>query len=170
MQSRAAHGFTLLEVLVALLVLAVGVLGAAGTQIAALRTRQGSAQLSTAVRLASTLADHMRANGTQDTYLRLDYNAAAGAPPAADSCYGEAGCTSAELAAFDIHETMQALYLGFPGGRVRVCRDSAASMDWACSGGTGAPLVIKMGWLRRSVDGGWRTTPALALVVDGGAP
>lgn len=170
MQSPVNHGFTLPEVLVALLVLSAGILGAAGTQLASLRTHQGSALLSHGARLASTLADRIRANGAQGAYLELDYAAAGGPPPGARPCYAGAGCSGAELAAFDVDETMQAIYGGFPGGRVRVCRDAAATMDWACSGGAGAPLVIKLGWLQRTADGAWRTSPALALVVDGGAP
>ena len=170
MQTRVNHGFALLEVLVALLVLSVGVLGAAGTQLASLRTHQGSALLSNGMRLASTLADRMRANGAQDAYLQFDYAAAGGAPPGARPCYAGAICSRAELAAFDLAEAMQAVYGGFPGGRVRVCRDAAASLDWACSGAAGAPLVIKLGWLQRTADGGWRSTPALVMVVDGGAP
>lgn len=177
LSSRVTPGFTLLEVLVALLVLSVGALGAAGTQLAALRTRQGSSLLSHGVRLAATLADRMRANSAQmqagdaaNPYLQLEYDAAAGAPPAGQVCFGAPGCSSAALAAADMADTMDALYRGFPGGRVRVCRDAAASLAWDCNGGAGAPLVIKIGWLRRLPDGQWRATPALAMVVDGGTP
>jgi type IV pilus assembly protein PilV len=85
------------------------------------------------------------------------------------ACFAAQDCSSAQLAAFDIGETMQALHSGFPGGRVRVCRDSAASQDWTCSGGAQAPVVIKMGWLRRQADGSWRATPALVMAA-GAAP
>lgn len=175
MHPRVPSGFTLPDVLVAILVLSVGILCAAGAQVASQRVRHGSALLSNGVQLASTLADRMRANSAQmqapdalNPYLQLQYDAAAGPPPATQACFA-AQCGSAQLAAFDIGDTMLALHGGFPGGRVRVCRDGAASMDWACSGGAQAPVVIKLGWLRRQADGSWRATPALAMVV-GSAP
>lgn len=52
LRKRVAAGFTLGEVLVALLLLAVGILGALGTQVAALRTRQESGLMSRGVHLA----------------------------------------------------------------------------------------------------------------------
>jgi type IV pilus modification protein PilV len=80
---RFAGGFTLLEVLVAVFVLAIGILGAAATQLAALRTRHQSSLMSNGVRLASALADSMRANRAPmragdagNPYLQLDYDAA----------------------------------------------------------------------------------------------
>jgi type IV pilus assembly protein PilV len=76
---RVKSGFTLLEVMVALLVLSVGILGAAGAQVVSLRTRHGSALLSNGVQLASSLADRMRANSAQ-------MQVAAGAPLAASYC------------------------------------------------------------------------------------
>jgi type IV pilus assembly protein PilV len=173
---RPNPGFTLPDVLVAILVLSVGILSAAAAQVASLRTRHGSALLSNGVQLASTLADRMRANSAQmrlpdarNPYLQLAYDAAAGAPPATGACFAAQACGSEQLATFDIGETMQALHQGFPGGRVRVCRDGAASMDWDCSGGAQAPIVIKIGWLRRQADGSWHATPALVMVA-GGAP
>lgn len=178
MHTRFVDGFTLIEVLVAVLVLVIGILGAAGAQVASLRARHGSALLSNGVQLAGALADRMRANpgplGAGDganPYLRLHYDAAAeGAPAAAATCFGAQQCDSAQLAAFDIAETRQALYQGFPGGRVTVCRDLlAAGGSWACSDAPGAPVVVKLGWLRRMADGRWQAPPAVVIVV-GGAP
>lgn len=173
LQSRIIDGFTLLEVLVAILVLAIGLLGAAGAQVASLRARHGSALLSNGVQLASALADRMRANPAQlragdgaNPYLRLRYDAAAdGAPPEPAACFGAADCGSAQLAAFDIGETRQALYKGFPGGRVAVCRDGLAAGGWECSGGARDPIVVKLGWLRRMADGQWHAPPSVVMVV-----
>ena len=65
MRSRLVGGFTLIEVLVAVFVLAVGVLGAVAAQTVALRTRQESALMSRGVQLATSFADRMRANTAQ---------------------------------------------------------------------------------------------------------
>ena len=179
-------GFTLIEVLVAVCVLAVGIVGAAGTQLTALRTRQQSALLSDAVQLAGGLADRMRANAEQmrapdaaNPYLQASYDATAdGAPsPSGPLCHANANCGSAELAQFDIYETRLALHAGFPGGRVVVCRDAQmwdagrGVLAWACRGAAGAPVVVKVGWRARrhpgapAQDDAIESAPGVAIVV-----
>lgn len=154
-----ARGFTLIEVLVALFVLALGVLGAGAAQLAAQRTRQQAALGADAALLAASLAARMQANahvaGLPDganPYLALDYDAASDGPPAGGAaCFGVA-CDPLALAAFDLHETRVALHRGFPGGRIAVCRDAApwgaahGRYRWECSGETWAPVAIKVGW------------------------
>ena len=75
-------GFSLVEVLVAMCVLAVGVLGAIATQAATLRTRYETRLASQAVVLAQGLADQMRANpavfhgaDAHNPYLQIDFDA-----------------------------------------------------------------------------------------------
>lgn len=168
MRMRFAGGFTLIEVLIALCVLAVGVLGAAAMQLAALRTRHQSSLMSNAVQLASSLADSMRANlepmragDGANPYLQLQYDAATnGAPqPPAAQCFAGAGCSAAQLAGADLYRVKHDLYAGFPGGRVLVCRDSRvwdgarAALRWACAGAAQAPIVIKIGWQGKDTDG-----------------
>ncbi|MCA1248400.1 type IV pilus modification protein PilV [Massilia sp. MS-15] len=152
------QGFTLVEVLVALLVLAVGVVGAGATQLGAERTRQQSALRSEAAQLAAALAARMQVNpavaGLPDganPYLGFSYDAADGAPLAAAGCFA-AACTPAELAQFDLHEMRQAVHAHFPRGRILVCRDGApwdsvaGRYRWNCDGDAGALPVVKLGW------------------------
>ncbi len=168
MRLRSAGGFTLLEVLVALFVLAVGVLGAAATQLAALRTRHQSSLMSDGVQLASALADSMRANLAPmragdggNPYLQLHYDAASdGAPqPAGPQCLRGAACGAAQLAEAELYQLKHSLHAGFPGGRVVVCRDSQVwdagrgALRWACGGAGQAPIVIKLGWRGKQADG-----------------
>ncbi|MBQ5942294.1 type IV pilus modification protein PilV [Massilia sp. AB1] len=154
------RGFTLIEVLVALFVLAVGVVGAGAAQLAAQRTRHQSALMSEAAQQAASLGARMRANAaaaglpdSSNPYLSLDYDAADGNPGAAPaSCYGASACDPLQLAAFDLHEAKQGVYAAFPGGRIAVCRDAAPwdagtrRYRWACTAGAGAPMLIKLGW------------------------
>jgi type IV pilus assembly protein PilV len=185
---RLVGGFTLIEVLVAVFVLAVGILGAAGTQLAALRTRHQSSLMSNGVQLASGLADRMRANVGQmragddlNLYLQLRYDAALEGPPQAANplCFAGAACSSAELANFDAYELKQALRTGFPGGRVLVCRDAHMweagrnALGWACTAAANAPIVIKLGWRGKqhdgadALDGAREFAPSVAMVVAG---
>ena len=175
--SVTKSGFWLVEVLVALLVVALGIAGAAGLQARALRAGRDAARLSAGTQLASSLAERMRANPAAmassdagNPYLQLDYDAAAGAPAQAAPCHAGADCTPAQLAAFDLFETEQAVAEGLPGGRIRVCRDAtppdpASGLEpWACDGQAGAPLAIKLGWR----GAGEPDAPRLLLLVGAG--
>jgi type IV pilus assembly protein PilV len=59
---RAARGFTLIESLVALLVLSIGLLGVAAMQLSSLQANNGAFQRTQATFLAQDMADRMRAN------------------------------------------------------------------------------------------------------------
>jgi type IV pilus assembly protein PilV len=172
---RFAGGFTLLEVLVAVFVLAVGVLGATATQLTALRTRHQSSLMSNGVQLAGSLADSMRANleamraaDSANPYLQLSYAAADGAPPPAASCFAGVGCSAAQLADAELYQVKHALHAGFPGGRVLVCRDSApdGALHWECGAAAQAPIVIKLGWRGDAGDVGPSVAIALAGAVE----
>lgn len=63
-QRSAARGFTLIEALVALVVLSIGLLGVAGMQIAGLRANLSAAFRTQASYLAADIVDRMRANNT----------------------------------------------------------------------------------------------------------
>lgn len=81
MKSIKAHqrGTTLIETLVALLVLSIGLLGVAALQVNALQSNQMSHVRSQASVLAYDLADRMRAN--RAVALAGGYNVAFGATP-----------------------------------------------------------------------------------------
>lgn len=177
MSSPRPRGFTLLEVLLALLVLALGILGGAAMQLSALRTRHESALQAQAAALATALAERMRLNG-HPLYLSLNYDALAEPDPAPPEplCYAAgASCGSAELAAFDLFELKVMVRDRLPAGRAVVCRDAAVwsggQLRWACSGGAGAPLVVKVGWRGKNTDGtpqrdaDGQYVPGVAIVV-----
>lgn len=155
----AIQGFTLVEVLVALFVLAVGIVGAGAAQLTAERLRQHAARTSEAAQLAASLASRMQANGpvsglpdATNPYLGFQYDAADGAPIAPLPCFGSTACSPQQLAEFDLHEIRQAVHAQFPGGRVEVCRDgspwdsAASSFRWSCDGDASALPVVKLGW------------------------
>jgi type IV pilus assembly protein PilV len=61
------RGFSLLEILVAMIIIAIGVLGVAGIQATALKFTKGSEARMNAVQLTYDLLDRMRANRTGAT-------------------------------------------------------------------------------------------------------
>lgn len=183
MRTLPAMGFTLLEVLIAMLVLALGVMGGSAMQLTAMRVRHESLLLSSAVELAAGMADRMRANAGQvgPAYLTLNYDAAAEPAPSAPArlCW-EGGCDSAQVAQADIYDLKQQVSASLPSGRVRICRDAGmwqpGGLRWACAGGPGTPVVIKIGWRGKRPDGapsrdaGGEYAPGVALALAGVAP
>lgn len=69
---RGQRGYSLIEVMIAVLVMAIGLLGIAAMQTAALRNSQSSLERSQAVISAYTVLDAMRAN--RDAALAGSYN------------------------------------------------------------------------------------------------
>lgn len=152
----AAAGFTLVEVLVALLIVVLGAAGAARLHARALGVAREAARLSDAVQLANAMGARMRANravmagdDALNPYLHLDTGS--GSVPAAAPCFA-AGCDAWALARFDLAETAAELAVRLPGGRLAACRDGGAPdaasglVSWSCDGASGAPVVIKIGW------------------------
>lgn len=99
MQTRKNHrGFTLLEVLIALLVFSLGLLGMAGLLIVSVKTNHSAYLRTQASFLAQSMADRMRAN--MPRIWTGDYNTAY---PTSDTdpCGSGATCTRANIATRD---------------------------------------------------------------------
>ena len=86
-----------MEVLVAVLVISLGALGAAGLQLASSQNTRDALQRTTAVIFAQDMAERLRANPT-GAYADV---AAGSAPPGFVDCLA-ASCSAAQLATFDI--------------------------------------------------------------------
>lgn len=104
------HGASLIEVMIALLIFTVGLLGLAAMQLNALQSTTDSGQRSQAAWLMNDLAERMRANpgGTLDNYRAAPNCAALPATvcadyynPATNAKVNAANCSAAQMAAFD---------------------------------------------------------------------
>jgi type IV pilus assembly protein PilV len=80
-------GFSLMEVLIAMLILGVGLLGVAALQTVALKTNHSAYQRTQATFLAYDMMDRMRANRT--AAIAGDYNLAMGDDPSAGGTLAE---------------------------------------------------------------------------------
>jgi type IV pilus assembly protein PilV len=94
-------GFTLIEVLIAMLVLAVGLLGLAGFQVFSLINNQSSYNRSQATQLAYDMADKIRANPAEANNLASSTYALTSAAILQTSCNSSPGCTPALMAQND---------------------------------------------------------------------
>lgn len=145
-------GFTLLEVLITLIVLAIGLLGLAGLQVVSLRNSHGAYLRSQAITQSYDIVDRMRANSDQTAaYLLKNPNAAITA------CDTAGGCTAADMAQHDIYKWNQFNSSVLPQGIGVVCRDSTIddgtgdnptnAATSGCDNVAGAPLVVKVFWV-----------------------
>lgn len=98
LQSRQ-RGITMVESLVALVVLSVGLLGIASLYVTSLRTGRTALIRTQAVNLVSDMGDRIRANGRARGAYDLDTY---GGAPAAQGCVVAANCDEAALAQDDL--------------------------------------------------------------------
>ncbi|HET9641793.1 MAG TPA: type IV pilus modification protein PilV [Burkholderiaceae bacterium] len=171
--SHDERGFSLLEVLVGIVVLSFGLLGAVGLQAYGLQANREARLQSAGVQLARELAELMRANkdvaikaaATDNPYL-IDYPSHPFSTTV--NCFTAACGNTQDVARWDVAAWLEHLddpTSGLPGARVVVCFDStpfdAAGMpQWECSN-TGGLVVIKIGWTRGSTDRSAAGTTAL---------
>ncbi len=168
------QGFTLLEILIALVIFSVGLLGIAGLQMTGMKQTHNSHLRSVATTQVMDLADRMRANmagveannyGDYASYA-MDYSACTTdcATCTPRDC-ANLECNAAELAEYDMCEWTMETVAALPGGAAHVCLDdtpapaSAAtdwstgttSLVWGCSD-TGNVHAVKIQWTERTLD------------------
>jgi type IV pilus assembly protein PilV len=136
-------GFTLVESLVAMVVISVGMLGIAAMYVEGLRAGRTSVYRSAAVELVADMADRIRANSLGDAA----YSGAA----AANNCVGGAvDCTPAQMAADDLFWWLQGVEARLPGGDAAIAYAAGPDTDqytitvtWT-EPGVDAPLAYTM--------------------------
>jgi type IV pilus assembly protein PilV len=130
-------GFTMIEVLVALVVLAIGMLGIAALYLNSLQAGRSAIYRTEAVNLAADLADRIRANRTAIISYGNVYTDAFAAVPA---CFTTAGCTPAQLATSDLSRWKADIALQLPNGQGQV------AVTPAVAAGEPATYVVTVRW------------------------
>ncbi|MCJ7557055.1 MAG: type IV pilus modification protein PilV [Gammaproteobacteria bacterium] len=126
-----ARGFSLVEVLVALLVISIGMLGLAALYVETLRMNRTAIYRTQAVNLASDMAERIRANAAAGVAY-----AGAGADSGCNDGAGVAvACTPIQMAAQDVFDWQQTTAGLLPNGN--------AALVFVAAGG-GAPNVYTL--------------------------
>lgn len=126
---QAQRGFTMVEALVALVVLAIGLLGIAALYLDSLRAGRTAIYRTQAVNLAADLADRIRANRQGVVAYTTGFDDAAATYTEDANCDDPAvGCLPADLAGTDLARWKTALEQQLPGGQgeVQVTAPNAA--------------------------------------------
>lgn len=129
---RCQQGFTLIEILVTLFILAIGLLGLAGLLFEGMRNNQGAYLRTQASILAYDMADRMRANS--DEAANYQGFSTTGASTTLPACASAAtGCTPSDQVTLDLAEwTRQIQSVGtdmpmVPGGVGSIQFDAATN-------------------------------------------
>lgn len=155
----------MIEVLVSIVILAIGILGAAGLQLASLRSNQFTMQSSIATQLArdyEEITQMLRAANISTSegttaFSAVDTNTSSSTP--VTDCKGTSvTCTPDELTAYMLKDWRKRVENDLPDGRAVVCRDSTPKdtsgtgtglYHWSCDN-AGDMLMIKIGWAAKS--------------------
>ena len=127
--TRCQKGITMVESLVALVVISVGMLGIAGLYLSSLQASRTAKLRSHAVELTSSIADRIRANREAVN----DYNLAADGTPTAQDCETKR-CSPTQLAQDDLATWLADVRAVLPGadavtGTVTVTDRAAPDSD-----------------------------------------
>ena len=154
---------SLVEVLVALVIFAVGLLGAGGLMLSSLRSGQFSASSAKAMALARDFGEMMQvvpatvvSTSTSNTSsFTIDTANSLSTPT---DCKGNgATCTPDQLVSHGVFEWADRVKSTLPGGRAKVCKDSTPKTadglyQWNCDG-IGDLMVVKFGWFAKGNTG-----------------
>jgi type IV pilus assembly protein PilV len=140
-----ARGYALLEALIAVLIAAVGFVGAARMQTLGLTMNNSTQARQKATLLGYQMADRIRANQAGMTAHAYDAPAAG-----ATSClYSGSGCTPAQLAVADVAEWQADIASQLPAATGVVCLDSTPDDGDAVTplcDGLGNVIAVKLWW------------------------
>lgn len=124
--NKHQSGFTLLEVLVAIIVISLGLLGLAGLQAATLRNNQIAYYRGMAIQQTYDMADRIRAN--QAGAAAGSYNNLTATIPSAPDCFSGT-CTAAQMAVADHAQWNNNNARMLPGGSGTVVSAVGGSFD-----------------------------------------
>lgn len=146
---RRQQGFTLLEVLVAIVILAVGLMGLGALQLTSLRYNKVAYLRTQATNLAYDLVDRMRANRSDATAGDAYETGFAKSPLTCDTKPSFKGTS----AAVDLAEWKNQVACTLPQGNARViqCLDSnsnnGSNGNYLCADNSNSVFLITIQWL-----------------------
>ncbi len=150
MPNRNQAGFSLIEVLVALVVVSIGILGLAGLQHTGVKNNHNALLHSQASFLAYEIADFMRSN--REGVQAKNYDAVT--TPATVANYCEVNhCSAAEVASYHLTKWYEDLAKALPHGSGRInCADDSIIVDNInCT--PGSNITINISWSESGLEG-----------------
>jgi type IV pilus assembly protein PilV len=143
------RGVSIVEALIALVVLSVGMLGIAGLYLESVKANRSALARTKAVQFVNDMADRIRANrNALARYVLVAGTPPTGTPP--DCSLATANCTPQQAAAYDLanwYASVTDASLGLPRGPAGTSVPLAAITFTAATGTVPARYVIQVSWL-----------------------
>lgn len=153
-KARAEGGFTLLEIMVAIVILGMGLLGMLGVIFNSLKLSSSSSYRVVAEQQAYSIAEAVRANTSV-----LGFSTPGAPTGDAYACFGTTGCSATDYLGSSYQIWTDQLASVLPSGAGVICRDSDPSLsahaptttaagvtDWKCIANSASPYVVKICW------------------------
>ncbi len=125
------RGISLLESMVAIVVMALGILGILGVQMRTLTDTQTSVRRAQAIRLIEDLSEHLKVNPNALGNINTYTSGWTTTPPTAATAKNCASstCSHSELAAYDVAEWKRAVERALPLGNANVFLPQGETVD-----------------------------------------
>ncbi|HTU68405.1 MAG TPA: type IV pilus modification protein PilV [Steroidobacteraceae bacterium] len=147
MRSRQ-RGISMIEAMVALVVISVGMLGVAGLYLSSLQAGRAANLRTQAVNLATEMADRIRANRLAKTA----YANASGNLPSYVDCQTVFTCTPEQLAQMDVNLWVNAIRSTLPGGNINATGTIVVTDLTASEGVKLTRYQVTVGWREAGSD------------------
>lgn len=134
------RGITLIESLVAIVVMALGILGILGVQMRTLTDTQTAVRRAQAIRLIEDLGERMKVNPNALSNLNA-YVTGFDTTPSTPNCAN--GCSAAQLAAYDVAVWKKTVQDNLPLGKASIFIPPAES---GLAAGLGRQLGVMVAW------------------------
>lgn len=150
MTRRFDTGFTMLEILISIVIVAFGLLGIAGLQAYALKHNHSASMRLTATALASDMIDRMKANHRGVSEFLYNQPALSEYETPVANCATGGACSYSDLASNDRAEWQTRIGQSLPGGFGIICVDSTPGDGIptapACDNNGTVSWVVKIWW------------------------
>ncbi len=153
MSSRGSlqQGFSLIEILVALTIVSVGLLGLVGFQIHTQKISSNAYYHTQAVIITHDMAERIRANPIANHQQQYHLKQAV----QNTNCHKQVGCTPQNMAKNDLFEWYETIKQGLPKGSGVVCIDSTpvdGTPNASACDNQGTQYAVKLWWHDSSID------------------
>jgi type IV pilus assembly protein PilV len=147
MNGRAARqrGMTMMEVLIAILILSVGLFSMLGLLMNSMKLTATSNYRAMATQHAHAMANLVSSGGSAVfAYDQSQYKT----PTSDDTCFA-AGCSQTDLVSTQVRIWLDQIAVALPKGAGVICRSTKLAGnpdDWKCDGDGTNPYVVKVCW------------------------
>ncbi len=150
------RGFSMIEILITLVIIAVAMLGTAGLQLNAMKLNKGSQSRTQAIFLAADIAERMEANKAGAIAGNYELNTLTSAVSTTTTDCASNACSAADLAAWDIKQWELAIQgdngdLALPSAEWKIVRTADADCPAAVTGNP-STYCIFIRWVERRTD------------------